>query len=449
MPARSCGEHCPSPNRKPEYTQKCRICASFFHLLCYDIPNMKSKLFVSGNIVFICDECLGILDRYDDKGPDGKRKKPDNAAMIQSVLSSTLTVKTPSQQSMPAPAKNDKPKSNDKIQSLLTAMAAKLDLQAKKLDHQTAMLIEQTGKLDSQTKEIGEQSNQIDQLGQAISVCTNEATATFKFVKARKEIEHERFPKITSSLTNEMENKPPNGQFGGNRRTYSTVVQSKLPVTPQSQTPSSSRKREKTLSLIHNATGETVQSVKFPSPKQGKKEVQIGLPVSVPAHGERQRLPRNINPMTKAIWVSKFHPSTEREEIENYIVNNTDAKDKTKFKCTMLVKKDADVSSMSYVSYKIDVTPEVYDILIDPVNWPKDKQVREFVKLSPPRRTLKEFVISSPSTSQQMTEIEKQNAAALQTTQQLGIIPSNRNSNSGSNETTMPKNSSTQPEVHQ
>lgn len=192
-----------------------------------------------------------------------------------------------------------------------------------------------------------------------------------------------------------MENQPLNGQFG-NRRTYpmySTMVKSNLPVTPQSQTPSQ-RQRERTISLIDNATGETVKTAKFPTPKHGKKDAQIGRPLP-----ERQRTQRNVDPMSKAIWVSKFHPETTPDEIANYIVTHTEAKDKTKFKCTMLVKKDADLSQMSFVSYKIDATPEVYDILIDPENWPSNKQVREFVKLSPPKRKMDDFIPETPKTN--------------------------------------------------
>lgn len=428
MPVRSCGDHCPSDNKLPEQSQNCRICGLLFHLICYDIAHLKSKLFVCGNVVFICDACLMDLDS-NKLSPDLKRKKASANAMKQTVLTNDLGVMPqPSLPLTPAPPKSDKSK-GDKVQQLLVAIAGKLDIQSKKLDRQMALMGEHTKKLEGQSNGIEVQSSQIDELGKAVTDCTNEARETFKFIKARKELEHERFPKIPSSLTKEMESQPPNGQFGGNRRTYSTILQSKLPVTQQPQTPSSSRAREKTISLIHDATGETVQSVKIPTPKQGKKEVQIGRPVTVP---ERPRVQRNANPMTKAIWVSKFHPTTKSEEIEKYIVENTDAKDKTKFKCTMLVKKDADLLSMSYVSYKIDATPEVFDILIDPENWPSDKHVREFVKMSPPRRTLDDFVAqNSPATSASNNQ-QNINAAG-----------------GGSNASTTPKNASATSAVKQ
>lgn len=56
------------------------------------------------------------------------------------------------------------------------------------------------------------------------------------------------------------------------------------------------------------------------------------------------------------------------------------------------MKKDADIEKLSFVSFKIDVAPEVFDILMDPENWPRNKQIREFVKLTPPKPSLNDFL---------------------------------------------------------
>lgn len=149
---------------------------------------------------------------------------------------------------------------------------------------------------------------------------------------------------------------------------------------------------------------------------------------------------------SKAIWVSKFHPETKPDEIAEYIVTQTEAKDKTKFRCSMLVKKDADLSQMSFVSYKIDATPEVYDILIDPENWPSDKQVREFVKLSPPKRNFNDFVPEIPKPNA-TNETEQKNSDIMEITEEISLIQSTSSSGSGnssgsggSSTTSPPKN---------
>lgn len=183
-------------------------------------------------------------------------------------------------------------------------------------------------------------------------------------------------------------------------KSYSTVLQSKLPVTPKPNTPLE-RKREQHISLIDNKSATTVSTMKLPSPKQGKKNVEIGRPIEV-----RQMAPRNVNPFSKAIWISKFHPETTPEIIENYITEHTAVKDKSKFKCIKLVKKDQDVAKMSFVSFKIDVVPEIFDILIDPENWPQNKQIREFIKMTPPKTTLGNFLPSpKPQESTNATSV--------------------------------------------
>lgn len=106
-------------------------------------------------------------------------------------------------------------------------------------------------------------------------------------------------------------------------------------MTPRPENPSQ-RKRETHISLIHNATGKTVKTAKFPTPKQGTKNAQIGQAIV-----ERQKALRNVNPLSKSWRVSKSHLETTPEELVNYIIENTEVKDKSKFKYIKLVKKDA------------------------------------------------------------------------------------------------------------
>lgn len=215
------------------------------------------------------------------------------------------------------------------------------------------------------------------------------------------------------------------------QKLYSTVLQSKLPVTPQTDTPSQ-RKREKHVLLIDNSSSTTVESVKIPTPKQGKKNVQIGRPVE-----ERQSVSRKVNPLSESIWISKFHPETTPEELENYIIEHTGVNDKSKFKCVKLVKKDSDITKLSYVSFKIDATPEVYDILNDPENWPSDKQIRPFVKITPPKRTLNDFVPQKSNPANTLAEdVEKMDSTETSNQSTGGIdnnvIIENENINSPS-----------------
>lgn len=395
MAHRICGEHCPTENINAATTTKCRNCSKSFHLPCYDVIHSTNKLFVSKNIVFICDACLYDIDSK--CSPDRKRKNANaNAILKQSTLTTNGKANVTLSQHPPpnaaaATTSTSKKISNEQLNAILSSLSDKMD-------HQTRLL-----------NELGQN---VCKVGNDVVATKNKSADVFNMVQSRfvkrdqqdlRDLAKDTF-RPHKQITSQQQTGTPTF---GSRRVYSTVVQSKLPVTPVSTTPSS-RKRETHISLIDNATGTTVNSAKFPTPKQGKKNVQIGKPVE-----QRQNAPRKSNPLSKAIWISKFHPETTPDELENYIVENTEVKDTSKFKCSKLVKKDADIGKMSFVSFKIDVSSDVYDILINPDIWPQDKQIREFIKLLPPKQTLGEFMPlnganASPSSSAQTVRMESE-----------------------------------------
>lgn len=80
----------------------------------------------------------------------------------------------------------------------------------------------------------------------------------------------------------------------------------------------------------------------------------------------------------KALYVSRLNPSVTNEELIDYIVSNTPVNDKTKFNVHKMVKKDADLSSMKFVSFKVELNAEDLDVLDDGDLWPEGVIVREF-----------------------------------------------------------------------
>lgn len=197
------------------------------------------------------------------------------------------------------------------------------------------------------------------------------------------------------------------------KSSYSTVLQKSLAVTPKPTTTTSSnssamslkRKRNTELLLIDNSSSQMVQKTKIPTPKQGTKNIQIGKPLEL-----RKIEPKKINALSKSIWVSGFHPETTTEELDEHIITNTEVKEKTKFRCSKLVKKEQDTSKMTFVSFKIDVSPEDYDTIANPEVWPHSINIREFIKMTPPKPTLGQFLAKSSSDDPS----SPQNAAKLQ-----------------------------------
>lgn len=206
------------------------------------------------------------------------------------------------------------------------------------------------------------------------------------------------------------------------RPSYSTVLQSATPVMSQPSSAmlfSGKRKRNTELVLIDNSTAQAMKKTDVPSPKQGTKNIQIGKPVELKI--TRKVAPKIINSLSKSLWVSGFHPDTTNEEIENYIIENTTVTDRTKFRCSKLVKKDQDVSKMSFISFKIDVSPEDFDIISQPEYWSQNVKISEFIKMTPPKPTLNQFM---PPSSSESSSPERD--AKMKKTNERNEIPNNK-----------------------
>lgn len=299
----------------------------------------------------------------------------------QSTLSSTpngsvkLTQPQTAKPNMSDKKMNDKP-TNEQIHALLLKISEKLDGHTEKMN-----------KIDTNVEKFGYQIERrpiAHDLVRPWSKPNNRADTT-------QTPNGTRYPRTYPNPIMQNPNTP-------KPKSYSTVLQTKTPVLPRSDMPTQ-RKKEQHITLIDNSTATTVKSIKIPTPKQGKKDLQIGLPLNI---SERRIVPRNVNPLTKSIWISPFHPTTTPEQLESHIIEHTEIKDKSKFKCTKLVKKEQDVTKMSFVSFKIDVIPEAYDIVFNEEIWPKRTEMREFVKMAPPKQTLGDFV---PSNSKSLSDI--------------------------------------------
>lgn len=117
----------------------------------------------------------------------------------------------------------------------------------------------------------------------------------------------------------------------------------------------------------------------LPPPMEGTGDINIGPPTL------------RINPLNrkttfeKAVWVSGLDPSVTIEEMNEFIMKNTEVKENDKFECHKLVKKDCDTSKLSYISFKIAVNAEHFQHLLNPQIWPKYVSVREFLQLNKPK----------------------------------------------------------------
>ena len=126
-----------------------------------------------------------------------------------------------------------------------------------------------------------------------------------------------------------------------------------------------------------------IQLRNVPKPKYGTRDITIGPTVNLP---NSETVNKPVKPkFDKEIWVSGLHPTVTIEDMTNFVLNNTDVSNKDDFKCTLLVKKGSYLSTLDYVSFKLDIKNVHFDHLIDPATWPKQVRVREFIKSEPPK----------------------------------------------------------------
>lgn len=137
----------------------------------------------------------------------------------------------------------------------------------------------------------------------------------------------------------------------------------------------------------------------LPQPKTGKRLGAVGL-MAAPKVKPKPKF-------DKALHVSRIEPSVTVEQMNDYIKSNTKLIENEDFKCTLLVKKDKDISTLSFVSFKIDICVDKCEQLTDEDFWPEGVQIRSFV---PPTPTFADFLTTSPGNmNTQPNKISKQN----------------------------------------
>lgn len=150
----------------------------------------------------------------------------------------------------------------------------------------------------------------------------------------------------------------------------------------------------------------------IPAAKMGKRTGAVGLPAAPPPEKKSIRLrgPKSSNEdkdtpiFDRSLHVSRIATSVTLNEITDYIATNSSLAPNKDFKCTLLVKKDQNIESLSFVSYKIDIVDDKCQQLTEEEFWPSGVFIRPFI----PSRTLGDFIATSPgSTNAQPNKILK------------------------------------------
>lgn len=180
---------------------------------------------------------------------------------------------------------------------------------------------------------------------QAIKSATDANTAEIAVIKSLSTETEANVKKVTeqSATTSQQ-----SSQIGA-ALSYAQQFRGNALLKEANQTPNSA-KRKPTSSPI-------TSKMVLPTPKIGTKSNASGLSVVPKPNRNKENKPK----FDKALFVSRMHPMSTCEEITGYIISNTTVKDPSKFNVHKMVKKDADLSSLKYESFKVELNEDDLD----------------------------------------------------------------------------------------
>lgn len=331
-PLRKCSSECSSENVTRDLTWYCHRCNCPIHLLCYGIRKDPVEIFVIDNIVMICDECMS--NPKENSSP--KRKQPNSTGnMIQQVINPTnATLSLTKTVTMPTPPKTVNVKQSQQMQAVIEALVQKVETQ-------TATIAALKTSVDSMNSNVTQQNASVE-----------------KSIKINAE---------NLSSINKVLIETPAVVQSAIKHTYATVVKG-------NETPRSSMRNNRSTpsSTKPNRTPRSIKPV-----VNGMSTKVIGKPIS-PDQNRRNVRSNGSTTNQKAIWVSGLHRDTTEQEIESYVKGLVGGASTDQFQIRKLVKKDRELSSYSFVSFKISCPESNFGTFLDPKNWPSNCRLREF-----------------------------------------------------------------------
>lgn len=321
QPLRKCSkESCPGQNISPDLTWHCFCCKGPIHLLCYGVRQAPEGIFINDNIIMVCDEYLS--NPKESVSP--KRNQP-NANFIQRTIdlqSPTLSL-SKTAQAITTPSRSNTAKQSHQIQTVMEALVQKVE---------------------TQTATIAGLKVSVETMNDTIS---QQKLAVGESIK----IGNENISLLKKSLKN-----TPNSN---RKKSYADAAKEGLRKAAANETPRSTKPTHST------------RSTKPVIP--GTSSNVIGKPLS-PKQLKRNDRPKAPPKPEKAIWISRIHRETTEEELAAYIKESIGITPGD-FDVRKLVKKDRDISTYSFVSFRITCSSTNFNILMDPRHWPSNSQI--------------------------------------------------------------------------
>lgn len=326
----------------------CHTCKIKLHLSCADIIQTPKKIFVAKNIVFICNSCI-------DSGPSSPKRK---TSLSQSTLHSAGGVFS-LQKSISSPSLVDRKTKKitpDEIKEIkeIKEMVKSLSVDLKQ---NTSTLAELKTNVGTMHETIHTNNTAVSSLESTVKLVEKNA-ASYASVAGQnnRPIKNQR-EKVSSNETTTTTNvNKPNAV----QQTRTIDMETKLAIKGRKLTAGACK-------ATSNCLGSAIKPKNAPNLKP-----------------ERVLLP-------KSIYVSRLETTVKSDDVVNHIKQQIPDLNLKHVSAHMLVVKDKSLDELTFISFRLRCTDELFDQLRSPDFWPEHVLIGDFVE-KPHKVQLGDFI---------------------------------------------------------
>ncbi|RYE05023.1 MAG: hypothetical protein EOP33_07765 [Rickettsiaceae bacterium] len=328
-----------------------------FHLGCAGIIESSKKIFITKNIVFMCNTCLDIGQR------SPKRKQTN---LIQASLGS-IGGGIGLQRSNSLTQINTKSKKTDDSKELkeLKDTIKSLELEIKR-----------------NTNSLDELKSNVNLMHGSVEKQNSTVTSLESTVKAT-----ERDPHSFASIVG-CSNQPQKfRKLDTAPKQQKTTTSTKTKTTTATAAPSKST--ETRPRSLDDKTKAAIKSRKLTSGNNTIASHGLGsaiAPKTAPARPKPVRIE-----LPNSIYVSRMETSVTAENLIGYVKQQIPDLNIKHVAAHILVPKDKELENLSFVSFRLRCTNDLFDQLSSPDFWPSHVCIGEFVE-KPKKHTFGEFM---------------------------------------------------------
>ncbi|RYE24259.1 MAG: hypothetical protein EOP45_06000 [Sphingobacteriaceae bacterium] len=339
----------------PNTPVSCYGCKMKIHLSCADIIDPPKKIFITKNIVFVCNTCLST-------GQQSPKRK--QTTFIQASLGS-VGGGIGLQRSNSLTQINTKSTKTNELKELKELKATIKSLESE-IKRNTDVLGELKSNVNVMHGSVEKQSSTVVSLESTVKATERDLNSFASIVGCSNQ--PQKFRKIETT----------------------TSVPNKQKTTTTTATAAPSKSTESRPRSLDDKTKAAIKSRKLTSGNNTIASHGLGSAVA-PKTAPAKPKPVRIE-LPNSIYVSRLETSVTSENLIGYIKQQIPSLNIKHVAAHILVPKDKELESLSFVSFRLRCTNDLFDQLSSPDFWPNHVCIGEFVE-KPKQRTFGDFVL--------------------------------------------------------